>query len=93
MGRVFNVLGEPIDDATGIQQGTLAYSSTGTALDEQETREEIFKTGIKVVDLLSPYPRGGKIDQGGAGVGKTVLIMEFVILQPSAKGYSVFEDR
>lgn len=93
LGRVFNVLGEPIDDIQGIE-GTKRWPIHRPAppFEEQQTREEIFKTGIKVVDLLSPYPRGGKIGLfGGAGVGKTVLIMEFIRnIATEQKGYSVF---
>jgi F-type H+-transporting ATPase subunit beta len=93
LGRVFNVLGEPIDGVPGIQvRERWPIHRPAPPFEEQETREEIFKTGIKVVDLLSPYPRGGKIGLfGGAGVGKTVLIMELIRnIATKRKGYSVF---
>lgn len=93
LGRVFNVLGEPIDDVQGIKvKERWPIHRPAPPLNEQESREEIFKTGIKVVDLLSPYPRGGKIGLfGGAGVGKTVLIMELIRnIATRRKGYSVF---
>jgi F-type H+-transporting ATPase subunit beta len=77
LGRIFNVIGEPVDE-----QGDVSYDETlpihreAPAFTELETKPSIFETGIKVVDLLAPYRRGGKIGLfGGAGVGKTVLIM------------------
>jgi len=80
LGRIFNVLGEPIDNLgpvnTEIQNSIHAPSPKYTDLD---TTPSIFETGIKVVDLLAPYRRGGKVGLfGGAGVGKTVLIMELI---------------
>nr|YP_009545346.1 ATP synthase CF1 beta subunit [Mallomonas splendens]AYO28500.1 ATP synthase CF1 beta subunit [Mallomonas splendens] len=80
LGRIFNVLGEPIDEC-GSVNNTEFYSIHRSAPDfiELETKPSIFETGIKVVDLLAPYRRGGKIGLfGGAGVGKTVLIMELI---------------
>jgi F-type H+-transporting ATPase subunit beta len=80
LGRIFNVLGEPVDEQ-GEVQNTELYSIHRSAPDfvDLETNPSIFETGIKVVDLLAPYRRGGKIGLfGGAGVGKTVLIMELI---------------
>ena len=80
LGRIFNVLGEPVDEC-GPVKNTETYSIHRAAPDfvDLETKPSIFETGIKVVDLLAPYRRGGKIGLfGGAGVGKTVLIMELI---------------
>jgi len=80
LGRIFNVLGEPVDEC-GEVKNTEFYSIHRSAPDfvDLETKPSIFETGIKVVDLLAPYRRGGKIGLfGGAGVGKTVLIMELI---------------
>jgi len=80
LGRIFNVLGEPVDECGEVGQ-TEYYSIHRSAPDfvDLETKPSIFETGIKVVDLLAPYRRGGKIGLfGGAGVGKTVLIMELI---------------
>ena len=80
LGRIFNVLGEPVDEC-GACKNTESYSIHRPAPEfvELETKPSIFETGIKVVDLLAPYRRGGKIGLfGGAGVGKTVLIMELI---------------
>ena len=81
LGRIFNVIGEPVDE-----QGDVTYNETlpihrdAPAFTDLETKPSIFETGIKVVDLLAPYRRGGKIGLfGGAGVGKTVLIMELIV--------------
>ncbi|TYP58796.1 F0F1 ATP synthase subunit beta [Thermosediminibacter litoriperuensis] len=93
LGRIFNVLGEPIDDIQGVEvRERWPIHRPAPPFEEQETREEIFETGIKVLDLLAPYPRGGKIGLfGGAGVGKTVLIMELIRnIATEHKGYSVF---
>jgi F-type H+-transporting ATPase subunit beta len=81
LGRIFNVLGEPVDEMGALAEGTEYYSIHKSAPDfvDLETTPSIFETGIKVVDLLAPYRRGGKIGLfGGAGVGKTVLIMELI---------------
>ena len=82
LGRIFNVLGEPVDECGDIKaEGTEYYSIHRAAPDfvDLDTKPSIFETGIKVVDLLAPYRRGGKIGLfGGAGVGKTVLIMELI---------------
>ena len=93
LGRIFNVIGEPVDE-----QGDVTYDETlpihrdAPAFTELETKPSIFETGIKVVDLLAPYRRGGKIDLfGGAGVGKTVLIMELINnIAKAHGGVSVF---
>jgi F-type H+-transporting ATPase subunit beta len=80
LGRIFNVLGEPVDEC-GAVNSTESYSihRSAPAFVELDTKPSIFETGIKVVDLLAPYRRGGKIGLfGGAGVGKTVLIMELI---------------
>ena len=80
LGRIFNVLGEPVDEC-GEVKNTETYSIHRSAPEfvDLETKPSIFETGIKVVDLLAPYRRGGKIGLfGGAGVGKTVLIMELI---------------
>jgi F-type H+/Na+-transporting ATPase subunit beta len=93
LGRIFNVIGEPVDE-----QGEVNYTETlpihrdAPAFTELETKPSIFETGIKVVDLLAPYRRGGKIGLfGGAGVGKTVLIMELINnIAKAHGGVSVF---
>ena len=80
LGRVFNVLGEPIDEA-GEVKGAEKHSihRPAPSFEEQSTEQEMLETGIKVVDLLCPYAKGGKIGLfGGAGVGKTVLIQELI---------------
>jgi F-type H+/Na+-transporting ATPase subunit beta len=81
LGRIFNVLGEPIDDKGDVEANTprLPIHRTAPKLDELSSKVEILETGIKVVDLLAPYIKGGKIGLfGGAGVGKTVLIQELI---------------
>ncbi|QJP15983.1 F0F1 ATP synthase subunit beta [Starkeya sp. ORNL1] len=93
LGRIMNVIGEPVDEAgpvvgettRGIHQPAPTYA-------EQSTEAEILVTGIKVVDLLAPYSKGGKVGLfGGAGVGKTVLIMELINnIAKAHGGYSVF---
>jgi len=93
LGRIFNVIGEPVDE-----QGAVIYNETlpihrdAPAFTDLETKPSIFETGIKVVDLLAPYRRGGKIGLfGGAGVGKTVLIMELINnIAKAHGGVSVF---
>ena len=80
LGRIFNLLGEPVDDqpAPDAKERWPIHRPAPT-YEEQETATEIFETGIKVVDLICPYAKGGKIGLfGGAGVGKTVLIMELI---------------
>ena len=81
LGRIFNVLGEPVDECGDVPNPELMDSIHRSAPEfaELDTKPSIFETGIKVVDLLAPYRRGGKIGVfGGAGVGKTVLIMELI---------------
>ncbi|SFH00708.1 F0F1 ATP synthase subunit beta [Methylobacterium gossipiicola] len=93
LGRIMNVIGEPIDEAGPIQSETLrAIHQPAPAYSEQSTESQILVTGIKVVDLLAPYAKGGKIGLfGGAGVGKTVLIMELINnIAKVHSGYSVF---
>ncbi len=93
LGRVFNLLGQPIDEA-GEVKATERWPihRPAPAYDEQESATEILETGIKVVDLICPYSKGGKIGLfGGAGVGKTVLIMELINNVAKAHGgISVF---
>ena len=93
LGRIFNVLGEPIDKkpvAEGVKRNPIHRKAPTFA--EQATETEILETGIKVVDLLCPYQKGGKIGLfGGAGVGKTVLIQELIRnVATEHGGYSVF---
>ncbi len=93
LGRIMNVIGEPIDDRGPIQtKKKLPIHRTAPDFVDQSTETEILVTGIKVVDLLAPYAKGGKIGLfGGAGVGKTVLIMELINNVAKAHGgYSVF---
>ncbi len=80
LGRLFNVLGETIDEKGDIDAKHYSpIHRSAPSFEEQETSSEVFETGIKVVDLIAPYSRGGKIGLfGGAGVGKTVLIMELI---------------
>ncbi|MEM6712954.1 MAG: F0F1 ATP synthase subunit beta [Pseudomonadota bacterium] len=93
LGRIMNVIGEPIDDAGPVaHDNKRPIHAPAPAFSEQSTEAEILVTGIKVVDLLAPYARGGKIGLfGGAGVGKTVLIQELINNVAKAHGgYSVF---
>ncbi|MGL5761494.1 MAG: F0F1 ATP synthase subunit beta, partial [Cetobacterium sp.] len=87
LGRILNVLGEPVDEAGPVTtEEYLPIHREAPNFDEQGTEVEIFETGIKVIDLLAPYIKGGKIGLfGGAGVGKTVLIME--LINNIAKGH------
>ncbi|MXQ52912.1 F0F1 ATP synthase subunit beta [Shimazuella alba] len=80
LGRIFNVLGEPIDEAGPVEATEkLPIHRSAPSFEEQSTEQEMLETGIKVVDLLAPYSKGGKIGLfGGAGVGKTVLIQELI---------------
>jgi len=80
LGRIFNVLGETVDECGTVKSSeTLSIHRSAPDFVELDTKPSIFETGIKVVDLLAPYRRGGKIGLfGGAGVGKTVLIMELI---------------
>ena len=94
LGRMFNVLGEPIDGEAPLPPDTERWDIHRKALTfaEQRPAAEILETGIKVIDLLEPYPKGGKIGLfGGAGVGKTVLIQELIHnVAMEHGGYSVF---
>lgn len=94
LGRIFNVLGIPVDELGDIETSTttLPIHRNAPLFIELETKPSIFETGIKVVDLLAPYRRGGKIGLfGGAGVGKTVLIMELINnIAKAHGGVSVF---
>ncbi|MEG6585113.1 F0F1 ATP synthase subunit beta [Dendrosporobacter sp. 1207_IL3150] len=94
LGRIFNVLGETVDNNSTPVNGEDYWPIHRPAptFEEQETSTEILETGIKVVDLIAPYSRGGKIGLfGGAGVGKTVLIMELIRnIATEHGGYSVF---
>src|ERR1700690_830600 len=93
LGRVMNVIGEPVDNL-----GPVAYTErhpihrTAPLFDEQATTAEMFETGVKVVDLIQPFLKGGKIGLfGGAGVGKTVVIMELINnVAKQHGGFSVF---
>merc|ERR1712227_1077162 len=94
LGRIFNVLGEPIDQLGDVPEPTLTspIHRAAPSFYDLETKPSVFETGIKVVDLLAPYKRGGKIGLfGGAGVGKTVLIMELINnIAKAHGGVSVF---
>ncbi|MBP3621789.1 MAG: F0F1 ATP synthase subunit beta [Lachnospiraceae bacterium] len=93
LGRMFNVLGQPIDNKPSPEVSTyLPIHRKAPEFKEQATETEILETGIKVVDLLCPYQKGGKIGLfGGAGVGKTVLIQELITnIATEHGGYSVF---
>ena len=93
LGRIMNVIGEPVDEAGPVRTGgKRAIHQPAPEFVEQSTEAEILVTGIKVVDLLAPYAKGGKIGLfGGAGVGKTVLIQELINNVAKAHGgYSVF---
>ncbi|HKD65718.1 MAG TPA: F0F1 ATP synthase subunit beta [Candidatus Binataceae bacterium] len=79
LGRLMNVTGEAVDESGPIEGNRMPIHRTAPAFDEQAVEVEIFETGIKVIDLICPYSRGGKIGLfGGAGVGKTVTIMELI---------------
>jgi len=94
LGRIFNILGNPVDEGTEIDVGgeRSPIHRSAPLFTELDTRPAVFETGIKVVDLLAPYRRGGKIGLfGGAGVGKTVLIMELINnIAKAHGGVSVF---
>jgi F-type H+/Na+-transporting ATPase subunit beta len=93
LGRLFNVLGEVVDDGPEIKSDHyLPIHRKAPTYEEQSATLEILETGIKVVDLLAPYPKGGKVGLfGGAGVGKTVIIMELIRnIATQHGGYSVF---
>ncbi len=93
LGRVMNVIGEPVDQLGPIQATKrLPIHRQAPAFDEQSTKAEMFETGVKVIDLIQPFLKGGKIGLfGGAGVGKTVVIMELINnVAKQHGGYSVF---
>lgn len=93
LGRMLNVIGKPIDENGEIQaQDYWPIHRPAPTITEQKTQIEILETGIKVIDLLAPFPKGGKIGFfGGAGVGKTVLVMELIRnIAIEQKGFSVF---
>ena len=93
LGRLIDVLGEPIDNMGAIESDVRwPIHRKAPKLEDQKTSWEVLETGIKVIDLLTPYPKGGKIGLfGGAGVGKTVLIMELIRnIATEHGGYSVF---
>ncbi len=93
LGRIMNVIGEPIDEAGPVQGEALrGIHQPAPAYVDQATEAQILETGIKVIDLLAPYAKGGKIGLfGGAGVGKTVLIQELINnVAKGHGGYSVF---
>jgi len=93
LGRIMNVIGEPVDGRGPIEtSGTLPIHRPAPEYVDQSTAVEILETGIKVVDLVAPYPKGGKVGLfGGAGVGKTVVIMELINnIAKAHSGFSVF---
>ena len=93
LGRMFNVLGEAVDEGEAINaEQTLPIHRLAPEFKEQSTQAEIFETGIKVIDLICPFIKGGKVGLfGGAGVGKTVLIQELIHnIAHQHGGYSVF---
>ncbi|WP_104696115.1 F0F1 ATP synthase subunit beta [Helicobacter salomonis] len=93
LGRIFNVVGEVIDEGEPLKEPTTwPIHRNAPSFDQQSTKTEMFETGIKVVDLLAPYSKGGKVGLfGGAGVGKTVIIMELIHnVAYKHSGYSVF---
>jgi F-type H+-transporting ATPase subunit beta len=87
LGRILNVLGQPVDNAGPVRaESHWSIHRPAPSIEQQSTDQEIFETGIKVIDLLAPYSKGGKIGLfGGAGVGKTVIIME--LINNIAKGH------
>lgn len=93
LGRLFNLIGEPIDEKGPVKASDFyPIHREPPSLTDQDTTTEIFETGIKVIDLLAPYPKGGKVGLfGGAGVGKTVVIMELIRnIATQHGGFSVF---
>ncbi|MFC1958119.1 F0F1 ATP synthase subunit beta [Chloroflexota bacterium] len=93
LGRLFNVMGEPLDDLGEVKaEEHWPIHRTPPTLEEQETTTEILETGLKVVDLITPFTKGGKVGAyGGAGVGKTVIIMELIRnIATEHGGFSVF---
>lgn len=93
LGRIFNLLGEPLDDLGPIKDTKKEpIHKPPPAFEDQETKTLLFETGIKVIDLIAPYPRGGKVGLfGGAGVGKSVIVMELIRnIATVHAGFSVF---
>ena len=93
LGRVFNLLGQPIDNKPAVEgDDKWPIHRSAPSYEEQQPATEILETGIKVIDLICPYAKGGKIGLfGGAGVGKTVLIQELIYnIATAHNGYSVF---
>ena len=93
LGRVMNVIGDPVDELGAVDSTKSAsIHRHAPTFDEQATELEMFETGIKVIDLIQPFKRGGKIGLfGGAGVGKTVLIQELITnIATAHSGFSVF---
>jgi F-type H+-transporting ATPase subunit beta len=93
LGRIINVVGEPVDERGPVNaKTTLPIHRSAPEFVDQSTEAEILVTGIKVIDLIEPYPRGGKVGLfGGAGVGKTVIIMELINnIAKAHGGFSVF---
>ena len=94
LGRIFNILGKPIDDLSPIDANvkTSSIHKSPPAFEDQETKTLIFETGIKVIDLIAPYSKGGKVGLfGGAGVGKSVIVMELIRnIAIQHAGFSVF---
>ncbi|ACZ61657.1 F0F1 ATP synthase subunit beta [Dehalococcoides mccartyi] len=93
LGRIFNVLGEPLDNRGDVKsEKTMPIHRSAPAMDELESSAQVLETGLKVIDLIAPFARGGKIGAlGGAGVGKTVLIQELIRnIATEHEGFSVF---
>lgn len=94
LGRIFNILGEPLDELGPIEDSSVRESihKLPPSFAEQETKTAVFETGIKVIDLIAPYPKGGKVGLfGGAGVGKSVIVMELIRnIAAQHNGFSVF---
>lgn len=94
LGRLFNLLGDPIDQLGPIPESTKRASihKAPPSFEQQETKTSILETGIKVIDLIAPYPKGGKVGLfGGAGVGKSVIVMELIrSIAIQHGGFSVF---
>lgn len=94
LGRIFNLLGDPIDHLGPIENNNLSspIHKAPPPFEDQETHTTIFETGIKVIDLIAPFPKGGKVGLfGGAGVGKSVIVMELIHnISTQHGGFSVF---
>src|SRR5262249_250827 len=94
LGRIFNLLGKPIDHLGPLGESipTAPIHCSPPLFEDQETETRIFETGIKVIDLICPFPKGGKIGLfGGAGVGKCVIVMELIRnISTEHGGFSVF---